>query len=481
MGGYLARVLASSGATMGGESGKPASSVAGPPGAGPSSVARPWSDATPASPTQAAPVIPPGAPSSSPWVRPDDAARQAQLDAMKRRATGLLAFAAAVFAAASVLEPAHSWLGYVRATAEASLVGGLADWFAVTALFRHPLGLPIPHTAIVATRKERIGRILGTFVQNHFLSRDVIATNLRAVRPAERAARWISDPEHSRRIARQFASGLATTLHTLPDADVAALVRDVITARVRATRVAPALGKTLALVMADDRQQDLLNAAVRLAAQAVHDNRTVIRDRVRAESPWWVPGVVDDKIYERIIETVEGLLRDMGANADHPLRAAFDGALRDFVERLQHSPEVIAKAEALKEEWLTEPALGDLAARLWDATRRAIVAYATRADGVVPGPLERGLSEFGAALLANEPLLAELDDLIIDLTATVVERYRQEIGDLIAKTVAGWDPQATSRRFELAVGRDLQFVRINGTLVGGLVGLAIYALLHLGR
>src|SRR6266849_9976209 len=416
------------------------------------------------------------------WSRPDDAERQARLDAMKRRATGLLAVALLVFIVASLYESQYPWLGYVRATAEASLVGGLADWFAVTALFRHPLGLPIPHTAIVATRKERIGRILGTFVQNHFLSREVIAANLRAVRPAERAARWLADPEHSRRIARQIAGGLAKTLEALPDEDVRVLVHEVVSARLRATRVAPALGKTLALVLADDRHQALLNEAVRLAAEAVRDNRDVIRDKVRAESPWWVPGVVGDQIFQRIIVTVESLLRDIGADPYHPLRAAFDTALREFVDRLQHAPDVIAKAEALKEEWLSDPSLADLSTRLWDATRRAIVAYATRADGGRdPGPLERGLSEFSAALLANEALLAEIDDLVIDLTGTVVERYLHEIGDLIAQTVAGWDPEATSRRFELAVGRDLQFVRINGTLVGGLVGLLIYSITRLVR
>ncbi len=418
---------------------------------------------------------------ASPWSRPDDATRQAQLDVMKRRATGLLALAAAVFGAATAFEGQYPWLGYVRATAEASLVGGLADWFAVTALFRHPLGLPIPHTAIVATRKERIGRILGTFVQHHFLSREVIAANLRAARPAERAAHWLSDPEHSRRVARQVASGVAKTLESLPDDDVRQLVHQILNARLRSLRVAPALGKTLALVLADDRHQGLLNEAVRLAAGAVRDNRDMIRDKVRAESPWWVPGVVDDQIYQRIIGTVESLLRDIGARPDHPLRGAFDRALRDFVDRLQHAPDVIAKAEAIKEEWLADPAIADLSARLWDATRRAIVTYATGVDGAAPGPLERGLSEFGAALLANEALLAEIDDLMIDFAATVVERYRQEIGDLIAQTVAGWDPQATSRRFELAVGRDLQFVRINGTLVGGLVGLGIYAVSRLWR
>src|SRR3989440_8438928 len=319
--------------------------------------------------------------SPSPWSRPDDAVRQAQLDAMKRQATGLLALAGVVFVAASLYEAPYPWLAYVRATAEASLVGGLADWFAVTALFRHPLGLPIPHTAIVATRKERIGRILGTFVQNHFLSREVVAANLRAVRPAERAARWLADPEHSRRMARQMATGLARTLEALPDEDVRVLVHEVVSARLRATRVAPALGKTLALVLADDRHQALLNEAVRLAAETVRDNRDVIRDKVRAESPWWVPGVVDDQIFQRIIGTVEGLLRDIGADPDHPPRAPFDTRLRAFVDRLQHAPDVIAKAEALKEEWLADPSPARLANPPWERTARAIVAYAARGEG----------------------------------------------------------------------------------------------------
>lgn len=415
------------------------------------------------------------------WSRPDDAERQAQLDAMKWRATALLGFAAIVFGVALAFENRYPWLGYVRATAEASLVGGLADWFAVTALFRHPLGIPIPHTAIVATHKGRIGRVIGNFVQNHFMSREVIAANLRAVRPAERAARWLSDPEHSRRIAQQAASGLAKALEALPEEDAEALIKQIVSARLRATRVAPVLGKTLALVLVEDRHQDILNQAVRLAAETIRDNRDAIREQVRAQSPWWVPGVVDDKIYQRIIGGVEHLLRVIATDPGHPLRAAFDTALRDFIDRLQHSPDVIAKAEAIKEEWLDDPSVAELSTKLWETTRRAILTYATQADGRAPGPLERGLSEFGRVLLENPTLLAELDDVVIDVTAAVVERYRGEAGDLIAHTVAGWDPAATSRRFELAVGRDLQFVRINGTLVGGLVGLVIYAVAHLVR
>jgi uncharacterized membrane-anchored protein YjiN (DUF445 family) len=415
------------------------------------------------------------------WTRPDDDARQAELTAMRRRATGLLALAAAVFVAALVLEARFPWVSYVRATAEASMVGGLADWFAVTALFRHPLGIPIPHTAIVATRKDRIGRVLGTFVQSHFLTREVIAAKLREVRPAERAARWLAETGNAHRIAQQVASGLARTLEALPDEEVGPLVQQGLVAQLRATRVAPALGKTLSLVLAGNRHQELLNEAVRLAAQSVHDNRELIREQVKAESPWWVPGMVDDLLYQRIVAAIETMLTGIGTDPHHPLRATFDAALKDFIDRLEHSPDVIARAEALKEEWLADPSVVDLTGRVWRTTRGAVTRFATRAGGDDPGPLEHGISAFGAALSANQAVLDELNDRAIDVTVGVVEEYRQQIGDFIAQTVAGWDPAATSRRFELAVGRDLQFVRINGTLVGGLVGLGIHVVAQLWR
>jgi uncharacterized membrane-anchored protein YjiN (DUF445 family) len=418
-------------------------------------------------------------PAAARWSRPDDALRQTQLDSMKRRATGLVLLAAVIFIAARILEATFPWVGYIRATAEASLVGGLADWFAVTALFRHPLGLPIPHTAIVATRKDRLGRTLGNFVQNHFLARDVLATRLRGMRIAERTARWLSEVENGRRIARAVASGLAKTLESLSDEDLREMVQAGVSERLHAIRVAPALGRTLSLVVAGSQHQNLLSEAVRLAAQTISDNRDLIRDQVRSESPWWVPGVVDEKIYQRIVAAVERLLRDIGTNPSHPLRAAFDTALRDFIDRLQHSADVIARAEAMKEEWLRDPAFARLSDQLWETTRRAILGYATREDGASPGALERGIAAFGTAVLANEALLAEVDDTVVDLVASVVEQYRQEVADLIAQTVAAWDPEATAQRIELAIGRDLQFIRINGTLVGGLVGLVLYTVSRL--
>jgi uncharacterized membrane-anchored protein YjiN (DUF445 family) len=421
------------------------------------------------------PVPPPFAP------RPQDAERQAELDRMKRGATGMLALAAALFVAASSFEGRYPWLGYVRATTEASVVGGLADWFAVTALFRHPLGIPIPHTAIIGRQKDRIGRIIGNFVQQYFLAREAVSQKLRGMHIVERIMRWLSQPENGQRIAAQVASGLAKTLEALPDEQIRELIRQGAVDRIRATRLAPVLGKTLGLVVAGDRHHELLNQTIRLAAQAVGENRTLIRQRVKAATPWWMPSAIDERIYLRIVAATEQLLQEISADPNHPVRAKFDQALHEFVERLQHSPEAGARAEALKEEWLSDEAIAEFTSWVWDSTRKAVSGYATRSEGSEPGPLARGLSSFGKTLLENPTQLEELEEFAIGLIVDVIEQHRHEVADLIAQTVASWDAEATSRRMELAVGRDLQFVRINGTLVGGLVGLLIYAVPKLFR
>jgi len=414
-----------------------------------------------------------------PLARPDDADRQAQLDRMKRRATGLLIVATAIFGVTRWYESRYPWLGFIRATAEAAMVGGLADWFAVTALFRHPLGLPIPHTAIVAARKDRIGRTLGNFVQYNFLARDVVERRLAAMRIAERAVTWLSDPANARLIARQVALGLARSAEALPDDDARRLIGDGLAARVHATRVAPVLGSVLSFITADSRHQDLLDDALGLIEQSVRENREIIRVKVAEESPWWMPEVVDERIYLKIVGAIENLLREVRESPDHPLRAKFHEALVRFTDNLRTSPDVIAKAEALKEEIFSAQVLDEIATSIWRTARTGLVRYADRqpAEGefAPPGALERGIVSFADAMRSNDAMLGELDRFVTDATLTVVEQYRHEVGELIAHTVAAWDPEATSRRIELAIGRDLQFIRINGTLVGGLAGLIIYA------
>jgi uncharacterized membrane-anchored protein YjiN (DUF445 family) len=432
--------------------------------------------APPVLPVRVAPLLP-----LAPPPPRDEAQRQVELTAMKRVATGLLGVALVVFVVARLLERAYPWLAVVRATAEASLVGGLADWFAVTALFRRPLGLPIPHTAIIPTQKDRIGRILGNFLQNHFLSTAVLSANLQSMRMAERVARWLSDTVHARTLARQVAGGLAQTVQALPAEQVRNYIRESAVNRLQATPLAPLLGHVLAVVATDDRHQALLDEALHLVADSIDANRATLREVVREQSPWWVPGAVDGAVYERFVAGARRFVDDVAKDPQHPVRLKFDVAFRRFIEQLKSAPEVMARAEALKAELIDSPAVEDFAASLWDKARGAAARYAAKPDEAALEPLERGIVSVGESLLANPARLEELDDFLIHFIASLLEQHRQEVADLIAFTVQQWDAELAARRIELAVGRDLQFIRLNGTIVGGLAGLVIYLVTLLVR
>jgi uncharacterized membrane-anchored protein YjiN (DUF445 family) len=406
----------------------------------------------------------------------DEAFKAERLVRMKRKATGLLVVFAGVFVAARAFEDRWPWLGFVRATAEAAMVGGLADWFAVTALFRHPLGIPIPHTAIIASRKDRIGRTLGRFVQTNFLSRDVIAVRVASLHPGERLARWLADPAHARMIARHVAAGLGGAARVLRDDEVGGLIERGLRSRVRRIQVAPLFGNILAVVTADRRHQELLDEALRLIARAVEDNEEMIRQRIAEESPWWLPDAVDDRIHEKILAAVERTLQEVAEDPEHPLRARFDEALQRFIEELRSSPEAMARAEAIKEEVLAHPALREFSAALWHDAKAALARRIEDPERPEPDAVERGLVALAETVLADPELVEKVDGWIIDALVYAVDQYRGEVGALIEHTVGQWDPDATSRKIELQIGRDLQFIRINGTLVGGLVGLALYTL-----
>jgi uncharacterized membrane-anchored protein YjiN (DUF445 family) len=410
-------------------------------------------------------------------LRPgEDEQRERALRRMKGWATGLLVLATLVFIVAKLLESRYPWLGIVVATAEASMVGALADWFAVTALFRHPLGIPIPHTAIIPARKDRVGITLGAFVQRNFLNRDVIAMRLAALQPAERLATWLMEPESVRSVARQLARGVSAGANVLRDEDVDQLIGQALLDRIRQTPVAPLIGRFLALLTADNRHQALLDQVIKLTAKGLSENQDLIRDRVDKETPWWVPGAVDEKITRRIVEALEATMRDVQANPEHPLRHRFDAAIDEFIVKLQASPEVILRAEKIKEEVLSAEAVKQLSGAIWRDTKAAISRYADSPDEVNTEAIERGLRGIGQAIQSDPALMEKMDRWIVDAAIAVIERYQDEVGQLIASTVQRWDPVATSRRIELAIGRDLQFIRINGTLVGGLAGMLLYLL-----
>ena len=415
----------------------------------------------------------------------DDSEKVRQYAIMRRRATALLAVFAAIFSAAAVaghMQPlfAPFWLGLVRATAEAAMIGGVADWFAVTALFRHPLGIPIPHTAIVAHRKDRIGRSLGNFVGNNFLAREVIARQLAGMRLGERMARWLAEPEHQTRVARAIAGGVARAAESIPHEELQATVHETLIAQLRKAQIAPLLGDLLALATTDDRHQEMLDKLVTLVSRIVHDNKELIRVRIGEESPWWVPGAVDDKLYQKIVAGIERTLEQVSADEQHPLREQFDQALRGFVEKLHNSPETIARAEAMKEKLLVHPAVSELSDALLGAAQKSLAKY-TGPDAPSPAPLEGALGALAERALANPALLQDVDEAVERLVLGVVDQYRPEVAELIAKTVEGWDATDASRKIEVQIGRDLQFIRINGTLVGGLVGLVLYVISVLVR
>jgi uncharacterized membrane-anchored protein YjiN (DUF445 family) len=404
----------------------------------------------------------------------DEATRQAALDTMKRRATLLLVAATVVFIIARVLESRFAWLAVVRATAEASMVGGLADWFAVTALFRHPLGIPIPHTAIVPARKDRVGRTLGAFVQRNFLTREVIEHRLRAAQVGKRLAEWLTEPANARTIARSAASAMSSGAQMLRDEDVQDVIDRSLAKRVRSMHLAPLLGKVLAVMTEDNRHQEVLDEVIQLASRTVNENSDLIRERIEQETPWWIPSAVDEKIFKRVLSAIQRLLAELSADRYHPLRERFDVSLQQFVERLNTSPEFAARVDAWKEEFLDNEAARRFSASIWQEGKEALARYVANPDSKAPGVIEEALTKFGQKAVDDPELLAKIDEFAVDIAVFLVARYQDDVAELIASTVSSWDPELTSRRVELAIGRDLQFIRINGTLVGGLAGLLIY-------
>jgi len=411
-------------------------------------------------------------------ITPDDELKRVRLVQMKRVATLMLVGVALVFVVTRLLESRYPWLGFVRAFSEAAMVGGIADWFAVTALFRHPMGIPIPHTAIVASRKDRIGTALGNFVQRNFLTRDVVTAKIAAMNLGDRAAQWLAQPENSRRLARHAAHGLSGAVGVMRDEDVQELVDRGIVSRLRRMQAAPLMARLFELLTTGGRHQALLDDALRLAAKFLNENEAMIREKVKAESPWWVPGAVDSRVGDKIVSGVEKTLVAVAADPDHPLRQRYDEAVDRFVASLRENPETIARFEQIKLDVLAHPGVADFSRDVWGDVKERIALYAERlADDAEkePDQLERWLAGLGQKVLEDPALSAKVNGWIVEIVSYSVEQAREEVAKLISATVAAWDADATSRKIELQIGRDLQFIRINGTIVGGLVGLILYS------
>ena len=404
----------------------------------------------------------------------DDRVRS--LRRMKGFATGLLVLATLVFLVTRAIENDGGWLSYVRAFAEAAMVGALADWFAVTALFRHPLGLPIPHTAIIPNRKDQIGRSLGEFVQGEFLTKEVLQERLAGFDVSHRLGTWLTDPANAHRAGDGAADVLQGVLEVLDDDDVQSALEHLIERRVRATPVAPLVGRAVDLGVEGGYHQRLLDSLLVAVRNFLDDNRDVLRGKLAQESPWWVPEPIDDRIFNKIFSGVHSFLHDVAGHPEHEVRRALDARIVAFAERLKSDPSLVEQGEALKEELLAHPDVRAWLATLWAELKRSLISASNDPESELRIRIDQGLIRLGDRLCSDPTLQNKVNSWVERAVAHLAENYRSEVAELISSTVERWDADATSRKLELQVGRDLQFIRINGTLVGGLAGLVIHAI-----
>jgi uncharacterized membrane-anchored protein YjiN (DUF445 family) len=424
--------------------------------------------------------VPPSRPTAPLAGSLDDPERAADLARMKRLATGLFGLAAAVFLACVLLgEETGPWVGYVRATAEASMVGALADWFAVTALFRHPLRLPIPHTAIIPRKKDQIGASLGTFVQENFLTRDVVEDKLTTIDVPSRIGAFLDAPGRAERLAGDASAVLTALTELLRDEDLEPAVAALVDRKLHETPAAPVLARVLELVVEGDRHQEVLSAALRLLSRFLNENRVVFRAQLGDASPAWVPDWVDDRVFDKVFAGLQLFLDEVGDDPRHELRRSYDARLRVYVHALRTDPAAADRIEELKRELLEHPAVRTWSGSLWTNAKTAVLAAAADPGSELRARVA-GLISDGARLLQTDPTVRELVQRHSHrIAGYLVERFSGDLADLVSSTVARWDADETSRRIELQVGRDLQFIRINGTVVGGLAGLAIYTVAQL--
>ncbi|CCG01565.1 DUF445 domain-containing protein [Blastococcus saxobsidens] len=410
----------------------------------------------------------------------DDPARARDLTRMKRLASGLFLLAAAVFFACLLLgDDAGAWVGYVRATAEASMVGALADWFAVTALFRHPLRLPIPHTAIIPRKKDQIGTSLGAFVQENFLTAAVVDHTLETIDLPGRLGTFLAAPGRAERLAGDAGVALSGLGDLMRDDDLRPAVAALVERKLHETPAAPAVARALELVVDGDRHQEVLSAGLRGLARFLEENRLVFRAQLGDASPAWVPDWVDDRVFDRVFAGLQGFLDEVGDDPRHELRRSYDARLRAYVHALRTDPATAARIEELKAELLQHPAVRTWSGSLWTQAKDAVLAAAADPSSELRSRVA-GLITDTAQLLQTDPRVRELVQKQGRRAAVyLVERFSGDLADLVGTTVARWDTDETSRRIELQVGRDLQWIRVNGTVVGGLAGLVIYTVAQL--
>jgi uncharacterized membrane-anchored protein YjiN (DUF445 family) len=409
-------------------------------------------------------------------LTPAEQRRARLLVVTRRRATGLLVVVAAVFALSTAFVDQARWLSWVQATAVASLVGGLADWFAVTALFRRPLGLPIPHTAIVVERKDRFAETLGAFVQESFLTPDAVTTRLRSAAAIPRAAAWLADEDHARQLAGRGVEALVGAADLVRDADVHDLLDGVVRRRIEQVPLAPLAGRALEQLTRDRRHEPVLDAGLAGLSRYIATHGKDIHRRLGAQSPWWLPGPLTDRMVARLLARSEVVLADMAANRHHPVRRQLSDGLVNLAQQLQDDPEMRRRGEELKAEFLAQPTVRELAATVWTEVKDELRAQSVHPDSELRRRMADLIARTGRRLATDTDLTTAVDRALAAAVKVVLTTFDEELIALVTSTVARWDAHDTAYRLELLLGPDLQYIRINGTVFGALAGLALHAI-----
>jgi uncharacterized membrane-anchored protein YjiN (DUF445 family) len=402
-----------------------------------------------------------------------DADRRRRLRRMRALAVALLVFAALVYL---VTLDRGGFLGYVNAGAEASMVGAIADWFAVTALFKHPLGLPIPHTALIPKRKDEFGKSLEDFVQENFLQEAIIRDRLTVARISARAAEWLREPANAGRVVAEGSSVLTLALKRLRDSDVEALVAEVLLPRLVAEPIAPIAGNLLTEILRDNAHHGLVDLALEEGHHWLVHNQDTFTQVVGERAPWWAPDRLNEVVTERLhLETIRWVA-DIRADPHHRARQALDSLLAQLAADLLSAERTQERAERLKRRLLEHPQFLASGMAVFDAMKQALLEALSDDDGPLRERATAELVAFAGRLSADEAMQGRLDAWAADAAVFVVRRYGGELTAVITHTVERWDGKEAAQRIELHVGRDLQFIRINGTIVGGLVGVVIHAI-----
>jgi uncharacterized membrane-anchored protein YjiN (DUF445 family) len=400
--------------------------------------------------------------------------KRSRLRRMRVLATGLLIAMAMLLVAAVALKPAYPWLVWVEAFAEAAVIGAVADWFAVVALFRHPLGLPIPHTAIVPRNKDRIGGELGKFVEQNFLTPENIVAKLSQLDLVGHAASWLSEREHSRQVAATIREFLPRLLAAFDDAEIERLIAGTVAARIAAIDLAKASGGILAIVTAGDRHQAVLDQILRRLGVWLDRNRDLIKHKFGQQSSF-TPRFVDTYIVNRFVDGIIDLIGEVAMMPDHELRLSFDATLHEFIARLRFEPSFQAKAEALKQEFLSGLAIDKFVGAIWTEIKRQVLADAAAENSVIETQLVEALQRLSVEIRADRAVMDRLNAGLCAVLEAGLLRFRHQVSLLIEEVVRRWNARDVAEKIELEVGSDLQFIRLNGTIVGGTVGLALQA------